>query len=141
MDVFWCRFSHPAWPYGVDEPRTMSGSEDDEMLERPSKETLGMDGQTKHNVNATEDDQSDARDEQTFKASRPPAQPQYILRGHSSQIHAVTFLRQNRCVLTGDADGWVVLWNLTTKRPVAVWRPHTSSILGLSEWTPNRIIT
>ena len=103
--------------------------------------------QTKHNATGHDEraieqksgsETEDARFPNDFL---PPAQPQYILRGHSSQIHAVVFLRKNTRLLTGDADGWTVLWNLATKRPVAVWRAHDGPILGLSEWTPNRIIT
>ncbi|KAF2829188.1 WD40 repeat-like protein [Ophiobolus disseminans] len=50
----------------------------------------------------------------------PPAQPSYILRGHSSQIHSVRFVRQNSRLLTGDANGWVVYWKLETKRALAI---------------------
>ena len=70
-----------------------------------------------------------------------PAQPVYILRGHSAQIHAVHFLRQNLRLLSGDADGWVVLWNVPIKRPVAVWRAHKGAVLGLESWDDDRIIT
>lgn len=66
----------------------------------------------------------------------PPAQPTYILRGHTAQIHSVHFLRRNLRLLTGDADGWVVLWNLPVKRPVAVWKPHGGSVLGVGAWGP-----
>lgn len=71
----------------------------------------------------------------------PPAQPAFILRGHSAQIHALHFTHGNKRLLTGDADGWVISWNLTYKRPVAVWRAHTSAILGLGSWRPDRVIT
>lgn len=64
----------------------------------------------------------------------PPAQPDYVLRGHAAQIHCVHFLRQNLRLLTGDADGWVILWNLAIKRPVAVWKAHGGSVLGLGSW-------
>lgn len=67
----------------------------------------------------------------------PPAQPAYVLRGHTAQIHCVHFLRQNLRLLTGDADGWVVLWNLAIKRPVAVWKAHEGSVLGLGSWGVN----
>ncbi|CAK3928457.1 ASTRA-associated 1 [Lecanosticta acicola] len=70
-----------------------------------------------------------------------PAQPSYVLRGHSAQIHAVHFLRDNTRLLTGDADGFVVLWNTATKRAVAVWKPHSSTILGLESWDDDKIIT
>jgi WD40 repeat protein len=71
----------------------------------------------------------------------PPAQPSYILRGHTSQIHSVQFVRQNRRLLTGDADGWVVYWKLETKRPLAVWKAHHGAILGTGEWGRDRLIT
>lgn len=71
----------------------------------------------------------------------PPLQPSFVLRGHSAQIHAVHFIHGNTRLLTGDADGWVVSWNLTFKRPVAVWQAHTNAILGIGSWGNNRIIT
>ena len=64
----------------------------------------------------------------------PPAQPDYVLRGHTAQIHCVHFLRQNLRLLTGDADGWVVLWNFAVKRPVAVWKAHGGPVLGVGSW-------
>ncbi|KAF2275558.1 WD40 repeat-like protein [Westerdykella ornata] len=77
----------------------------------------------------------------TQSSSRPPAQPSYIFRGHSAAIHSVQIIRQNRRLLTGDADGWVVSWNLESKRPVAVWRAHEATILGAEEWSTDKIIT
>ncbi|KAL2679982.1 WD40-repeat-containing domain protein [Phyllosticta citricarpa] len=72
--------------------------------------------------------------------SKPPPTPSYILRGHAATIHAVRFIRRNSRLLTADADGWLVLWNLASKRPAAVWRPHSATILGLDA-DRNRIIT
>lgn len=63
-----------------------------------------------------------------------PAQPIYILRGHSSSINALHFTSQNTRLLTGDADGFVVLWDLTVKRPLVVWRAHAGSLLGIGVW-------
>lgn len=74
-------------------------------------------------------------------SEQPPAQPAYVLRGHSSQIHAIHFLRDNARLLTGDADGFVVLWSTTTKRATAVWKAHSSTILGLGSWGDDKIIT
>ncbi|KAI7179206.1 hypothetical protein D0869_07987 [Hortaea werneckii] len=73
--------------------------------------------------------------------THPPLQPSYILRGHTAQVHAVLFLRENLRLLSGDADGWVVLWDVPIKRPVAVWRAHKSTILGLGSWGECKIIT
>lgn len=49
-------------------------------------------------------------------------------------------------LLTGDADGWVVAWDLATRRPRAVWRAHEGTVLGVGEWAGSggetgRIIT
>lgn len=78
---------------------------------------------------------------QQQSSTHPPAQPSYILRGHTAAIHAVHFLRQNLRLLTGDADGWVVLWSLPVKRPVAIWRAHGGAVLGLSAWGGGRVVT
>jgi len=67
-------------------------------------------------------------------STRPPAQPAYILRGHTAHMHSVHFFRQNLRLLTGDADGWVVLWDIPIKRPIAVWKPHSGTVLGLGSW-------
>ncbi|KAK5112581.1 hypothetical protein LTR62_003895 [Meristemomyces frigidus] len=67
-------------------------------------------------------------------ATLPPAQPTYILRGHSAQIHAVHFFSTNRYLISGDADGWVIIWDMPIRRPVGVWRAHTGSILGIKSW-------
>ncbi|KHJ34389.1 putative wd domain-containing protein [Erysiphe necator] len=73
--------------------------------------------------------------------SLPPPQPTYILRGHGSQIHKVTFIRSNARLVTGDVEGWVVIWDLAIKRPTAVWRAHQAPILGLNDWNFDKIIT
>ena len=71
----------------------------------------------------------------------PPAQPTYVFRGHTAQIHAVHFLQENLRFLSGDADGWVVLWSLPIKRPVVVWKAHQGTILGVGSWDDDKIIT
>jgi ASTRA-associated protein 1 len=74
-------------------------------------------------------------------ADQAPPQPKAILRGHKAQVHAATFIRKNARLLTGDADGFVIAWDLTIMRPKAVWRAHQSAILGFGEWLEDRIIT
>ena len=71
----------------------------------------------------------------------PPAQPAYVFRGHTAQIHSVAIVRQNTHLITGDADGWVVCWKLASKRPVAVWRAHDASILGAAAWGRDNLVT
>lgn len=72
---------------------------------------------------------------------RPPAQPVYVLRGHQAQIHTVQFIRANPLLATGDADGWLVLWALDTKRAAAVWKAHENAIVGIAAWDQDRVIT
>jgi hypothetical protein len=58
-----------------------------------------------------------------------PATPIYILRGHAAQIHALHIFNDNLRLVSGDADGWIVIWDLVTKRPVAVWKAHAGAVL------------
>ncbi|KAB5576249.1 WD40-repeat-containing domain protein [Coniochaeta sp. 2T2.1] len=74
-------------------------------------------------------------------ADNAPLQPKTVLRGHKVQVHAATFIRHNERLVTGDADGFVVVWDLTIMRPRAVWRAHTNAILGIFGWGDDRIIT
>lgn len=71
----------------------------------------------------------------------PPAQPVYVLRGHAAAIHTILFFRGNTRILTGDAEGWIVIWSVAIKRPVAVWRAHEATILGAQMWEEDKIIT
>ncbi|KAI6362022.1 ASTRA complex subunit [Pyricularia grisea] len=70
-----------------------------------------------------------------------PAHPRSILRGHKAQVHAVAFVRNNERLVTGDADGFVVVWDLTIMRPRAVWRAHGEVLLGIGGWGSDRLIT
>ncbi|KAF4447104.1 hypothetical protein F53441_9335 [Fusarium austroafricanum] len=67
--------------------------------------------------------------------------PKSILRGHKAQIHAAAFIRSNERLITGDADGFVVLWDLTIMRPRAVWRAHEKALLGVRGWGNDKIVT
>lgn len=71
----------------------------------------------------------------------PAPQPKYIFRGHNTQIHALRFCRNNSRLIAGDADGWIVLWNIATRRPSAVWRAHKASILAVEPWGDDRLIS
>lgn len=73
--------------------------------------------------------------------SQPRASPESVLRGHQAQVHTAAFIRSNTRLASGDAEGYVVLWDLTILRPRAVWRAHTNAILGIAPWGPDRIIT
>ncbi|KAI9789828.1 MAG: ASTRA complex subunit [Peltula sp. TS41687] len=71
----------------------------------------------------------------------PPAQPVYILRGHTAAIHSVEFIRGNTRLVSGDADGWVVSWDVATKRAAGVWKAHDNAILRTTAWGSDKIIT
>ncbi|KAK8128887.1 hypothetical protein PG984_009995 [Apiospora sp. TS-2023a] len=71
----------------------------------------------------------------------PLPQPKSVLRGHHAQVHAAAFVRDNQRLASGDAEGYVVLWDLTIVRPRAVWRAHTNAILGIASWGTDKIIT
>ncbi|RDW70911.1 WD40 repeat domain-containing protein [Aspergillus mulundensis] len=62
-------------------------------------------------------------------ALHPPATPTFILRGHAAPIHALQIFSQNLRLVSGDADGWIVVWDLIFKRPVAVWKAHEGAVL------------
>jgi ASTRA-associated protein 1 len=76
----------------------------------------------------------------SFHDSAVPT-PKNILRGHKSPIHAACFVRGNDRLATGDADGFVVLWDLTIMRPQAVWQAHENAILNIRGWGKDKIIT
>lgn len=61
--------------------------------------------------------------------AQSPATPVYILRGHASPIHALNIYSQNLRLVSGDANGWIVVWDLVTKRPVTGWKAHEGAIL------------
>ncbi|KAF7596377.1 Guanine nucleotide binding protein (G protein), beta polypeptide 1-like [Aspergillus hancockii] len=60
---------------------------------------------------------------------RPPATPTYILRGHASPIHGLHIFHKNLRIISGDAEGWIIIWDLVFKRPVAVWKAHEGAVL------------
>lgn len=91
-------------------------------------------------MSATNEAESDLALSQS-KERLPPAQPAYILRGHAAQVHALHFTPDNTRLLTADADGWVISWDVAMKRPVAVWKAHGAAVLGLGSCGPDRVIT
>lgn len=67
--------------------------------------------------------------ERSSHTQQSPATPLYILRGHTAPIHALDIFSQNLRLVSGDADGWIVIWDLVTKRPVVVWKAHEGAVL------------
>lgn len=91
-----------------------------------------------------------------------PSVPLFVLRLHSAQINALSLVlpalepqpaeggsssssarpRPRPPVLcSGDADGWVAITDLASRRALAVWRAHDDGILGVEQLAGRRIIT
>lgn len=51
------------------------------------------------------------------------------LRGHKSPISC--FCRHENDLVSADREGYIILWNLATKRPSAVWKAHEGHIVTL----------
>src|SRR5271169_6174844 len=69
-----------------------------------------------------------------------PPSPQYVFRGQVAEITCLQFISDDQSVVSGDAEGWVVVWRMSTRRPTAVWRAHEASVLSIHQWG-ERIIT
>ncbi|KAL5338615.1 WD40-repeat-containing domain protein [Aspergillus crustosus] len=67
--------------------------------------------------------------------THPAATPTYILRGHVAAIHALQVFNNNLRLASGDADGWIVIWDLIFKRPVAVWKAHEGAVLEVKAYS------
>lgn len=67
--------------------------------------------------------------------------PTAILRAHAYNITSLDF-NSNGGLISSDEGGWCFWWNLLTRRPLAVFRPHHRSIIKV-KWmgTAGRIIT
>ncbi|KAK6539755.1 ASTRA complex subunit [Orbilia ellipsospora] len=67
-------------------------------------------------------------------------QPVYVIRGHTSPVHALHFYRSNSRLISADADGWLVLWDVTIRRPIAAWKAHDGPVLAVADWDNSNII-
>ncbi|KAG5519253.1 hypothetical protein PMAC_002341 [Pneumocystis sp. 'macacae'] len=67
--------------------------------------------------------------------------PVYIFRGHEVQISYIYFFKKNENLATCDANGWIIIWNTFTRRPIIAWRAHLESILTCYYWSENYFIT
>lgn len=73
----------------------------------------------------------------TQQGNLPPATPRYILRGHASAIQALYFFANNTRLISADADGFIVVWDVVTKRPRAVWKAHRGAVLEVKGYCEN----
>ncbi|KIX04332.1 uncharacterized protein Z518_05199 [Rhinocladiella mackenziei CBS 650.93] len=69
-----------------------------------------------------------------------PAVPSYVLRGHESPIHALHLYAGNTYLVSGDSEGWIVIWSLSSKRPAATWKAHVGGVMQIKHWTDERLV-
>lgn len=53
----------------------------------------------------------------------------FSLRGHRHPVTCITGFDQH--VVTGDAEGYVKVWSIVTRRPAAEWRAHEATIITI----------
>lgn len=71
--------------------------------------------------------------------------PLCTLRGHINNVVTieVCYLKKSDdlVLITGDEAGWIIWWNLSTKRPLAVWKGHDSIIVTLKKIEENLLLS
>lgn len=60
------------------------------------------------------------------------------LRAHKAPISCITTFENN--IVSSDRDGYVIVWNVSIKRPLAVWKAHSGQIISM-QLTPLGLLT
>ncbi|KAI7863092.1 WD40-repeat-containing domain protein [Spinellus fusiger] len=60
--------------------------------------------------------------------SAPPA-PSYIFRGHAAAITTLVYFNKDEYLVSGDANGVIIIWRMKTRRPILQWKAHKESCL------------
>jgi hypothetical protein len=67
------------------------------------------------------------------------------LRGHKNPITCTAVFKDHKrncnTLVTSDNEGWVAWWNISTKRPLGVWRAHSNSILSVLQIDHSLLLT
>ncbi|KAG1790137.1 WD-40 repeat-containing protein [Suillus plorans] len=66
--------------------------------------------------------------------------PICLLRSHSSAVSTLSISTDNERIYSGDTVGQVIVISTRSLRPLASWKAHTDSLLGIEEWG-SQIIT
>ncbi|CAG8503430.1 1634_t:CDS:10 [Ambispora leptoticha] len=66
--------------------------------------------------------------------SKAAPTPEYIFRDHTDQINVLKFYRNNKRLLSGDAEGNIIIWDMKIRRPILKYRAHREGILNISTW-------
>ncbi|KAG1746576.1 WD40-repeat-containing domain protein [Suillus paluster] len=64
----------------------------------------------------------------------PAPSPTHLLRSHSIAVSTLFISTDNERIYSGDAAGQVVITSTRSLRPLASWKAHTDSLLGVQEW-------
>lgn len=65
-------------------------------------------------------------------------QKKFSLRGHKAPVSILC--SHNDSLISADSHGWVVWWNVATKRPIALWQAHSGQVLTVKS-TPWGLLT
>lgn len=57
--------------------------------------------------------------------------PLATLRAHAFPVTCLEFSHCNNYLIAADEGGWCILWSVTWRRPVAVWRAHKESCVAV----------
>ncbi|CAG8475234.1 24470_t:CDS:2 [Cetraspora pellucida] len=63
--------------------------------------------------------------------SETPPSPVYIFRGHVEQINSLEFIENNRYLISGDAGGNVIIWDMISRRSKIQFKAHNDGILSI----------
>ncbi|GBC04492.1 hypothetical protein RclHR1_00570048 [Rhizophagus clarus] len=61
--------------------------------------------------------------------SATPPTPIYIFREHEDQINHLEFYQNNTKLISGDAEGNIIIWDMKIKRPALKFKAHNKGIL------------
>ncbi|KAI8994471.1 WD40-repeat-containing domain protein [Pilobolus umbonatus] len=64
--------------------------------------------------------------------AKPPPSPVYIFREHESTVNYVHLFNEDEYFTSCDADGWIIIWRMRTKRPILKWKGHEDSCLKVT---------
>ncbi|KAG2145279.1 WD40-repeat-containing domain protein [Suillus bovinus] len=70
----------------------------------------------------------------------PAPSPIHLLRSHSSAVSTLFISTDNERIYSGDTTGQAIVTSTRSLRPLASWKAHTDSLLGIEEWG-SQIIT
>lgn len=62
----------------------------------------------------------------------------FSLRGHKVSVSTIQSL--DNALVSADRNGWVIVWNVSIKRPIALWQAHTDQIITVQN-TPLGLLT